>query len=132
MIALDTNVVVRFVVEDDREQSERSRAFLEARSEEGTPCLVTDIVVCETVWVLESCYGFGRTEIAATLRALLRACQLRFQSPDLVARALDRYRKGAGDVSDYLVDELGRAAGCTATVTFDRALLAGDSRFIEP
>ncbi len=131
MIALDTNVVVRFVVEDDREQSRRALAFLEARDRDGTPCLVTDIVVCETVWVLESCYRLGRAEIAATLRSLLRARQLRFQSPDLVARALERYRKGAGDVSDYLVDEVGRSLGCTATVTFARDL-DGDPRFVAP
>ncbi len=131
MIALDTNVVVRFIVADDPEQAERARAFLESRSRESTPCLVTDIVVCETVWVLESCYRFGRPEIAATLRSLLRARQLRFQSPDLVARAVDRYRRGSGDVSDYLVDAVGRSLGCTATVTFDRAF-SGDPRFVSP
>jgi predicted nucleic-acid-binding protein len=92
---------------------------------------VTDIVVCETVWVLESCYRFGRAEIASTLRSLLRARQLRFQSPDLAARALERYRKGAGDVSDYLVDEVGRSLGRSSTVTFDRDL-EGDPRFVAP
>ncbi len=131
MIALDTNVVVRFIVEDDREQSARAKAFLEAQLVEGTPSLVADIVVCETVWVLESCYRFARPEIAATLRSLLRARQLRFQSPDLVARALDRYRRGSGDVADYLIDEVGSAHGCTATVTFDRGL-DDDPHFVSP
>lgn len=131
MIALDTNVVVRFIVEDDLAQAVRARAFLASRDREGTPCMVTDIVVCETVWVLESCYRFGRPEIASTLRSLLRARQLRFQSPDLVARAVDRYRRGSGDVSDYLVDEVGKSLGCDATVTFDRAF-STDPRFVSP
>lgn len=131
MIALDTNVVVRFIVEDDPDQAERARVFLKRCGREGVPCLVTDIVVCETVWVLESCYRFGRPEIAATLRSLLRARQLRFQSPDLVARAVDRYRRGVADVSDYLVDEVGRSLGCDATVSFDRAV-SDDPRFVSP
>lgn len=131
MIALDTNVVVRFIVEDDPGQSERARDLLGSHDRDGEPCLVTDIVVCEIVWVLESCYLFPRVEIASTLRALLRARQLRFQSPDLVARALDRYRAGAGDVSDYLVDEVGRSLGCERTATFDSALL-DDPRFVSP
>ncbi len=131
MIALDTNVIVRFLVEDDAEQAERARAFLERCAREGTPCLVSDIVVCETVWVLESCYRFGRAQIAGTLRSLLHARQLRFQSPDLVARAVDRYRRGSGDVAAYLVDEVGRSLGCDATVTFDRAV-SDDPRFVSP
>ena len=89
------------------------------------------MVWCETVWVLESCYRCARPEIAATVRTLLRARQLRFQSPDLVARALERYRSDKGDLSDYLIDEVGRHLGCDATVTFDRALLACP-RFVSP
>ncbi len=131
MIALDTNLIVRFIVLDDRDQADRARAFLEAQERDGTCCLVTDIVVCEIVWVLESCYRFERNAIASTLRSLLRARQLRFQSPDLVARALDRYRRGAGDVADYLIDETGRSLGCSGTATFDRDLL-GDPRFVSP
>lgn len=131
MIALDTNVVVRFIVEDDREQSERARDLLGRADREGLLCLVADIVVCELVWVFESCYRFDRSEIATALRTLLRARQLRFQSPDLVARALERYRRGRGDVSDYLIDEVGRVLGCDRTVTFDRALL-GEGRFSSP
>lgn len=129
MIALDTNVVVRFLVEDDREQSERARAFLESQNRAGEPCLITDIVVCEIVWVLESCYRFDRAEIYEVLRSLLRARQLRFQSADLVARALQRYAKGKADVSDYLLDEVGRSLGSSATATFDRGL-SGESRFL--
>jgi predicted nucleic-acid-binding protein len=131
VIALDTNVVVRFMVEDDREQSERTRDMLDRADREGQLCLVTDIVVCELVWVLESCYRFDRSQIAAALRMLLRARQLRFQSPDLVARAIERYGRGRGDVSDYLIDEVGRVLGCESTATFDRALL-GEKRFSSP
>jgi predicted nucleic-acid-binding protein len=131
VINLDTNVLVRFLVDDDREQAERALAFLETCVRDDTPCLVTDIVVCETVWVLESCYRFGRSEIASTLGSLLRARQLQFQSPDLVSRALGRYATGPGDVADYLIDEEGRIQDCTATVTFDKDL-AGDPRFITP
>jgi predicted nucleic-acid-binding protein len=129
VIALDTNVVVRFIVEDDVEQSEKARAFFESLRRDETFGFVCDIVICEIVWVLESCYRFKRAEIAATLRSLLRTRDLCFESPDQVAHAVNRYQAGKGDVADYLIDEVGRARGCTSTATFDRGL-ANDKRFI--
>jgi predicted nucleic-acid-binding protein len=130
VIALDTNVLIRFIVEDDHEQSKRVQAFVESLGREDTRGFVCTIVVCEIVWVLESCYRFRRTEITSTLRSLLRARELLFESPDLVARAVDRYKNGKGDVADYLIDEVGRSQGCTATATFDTGL-AHDERFIQ-
>ena len=130
MIALDTNVLIRFIVEDDLEQSKRVRAFVESLGREDTRGFVSTMVVCEIVWVLESCYRFRRMEITSTLRSLLRARELLFESPDLVARSVDQYKNGKGDVADYLIDEVGRSQGCTATATFDTGL-ADDERFIQ-
>lgn len=124
MTGLDTNVLVRFLVADDSAQASRARALMRRAVTRDEQLLVTDIVVCELVWVLESGYDFSKTDIATTLHALLRARQLHFQSPDDVKRALSSYEAGRGDFSDYVIREVSRAEGATAIATFDKRLWA--------
>ncbi len=126
MIALDTNVLVRFLVEDDAEQTKRATKLLQDAAEEGSPCFVPNIVVCELVWVLSSAYKVRRTEIARHLTDLLRARQLVFRSSDQIAAALSAFRDGSGDFADYLIREEALAAECSAVATFDKMLLAED------
>lgn len=132
MLALDTNVLVRFLVEDDAAQTARVRDFL-ARLAKDELCLVTDVVLCELVWVLRRSYRFSRDAIARVVRQLLYARQLTFASRDSVERALRDYEGGRGDFADYLIRDQARSLGCEAVVTLDRALLAeDDSTFIAP
>jgi predicted nucleic-acid-binding protein len=74
---LDTNVLVRYLVEDDGEQGARAAAFIEGVAARDERLFVSDVVVCELVWVLESAYGFGRRSIGQTLHDLVRARQLK-------------------------------------------------------
>ena len=122
MIALDTNVVVRFLVEDDPKQSARARAVVTAAISNSTQLYLSDIVACEVVWVLESAYGFGRGDIAAVLRRLLNARHLTFRSTERVQQAVDAYAAGRGDFADYLIRADALSAGCDAVLTFDKAL----------
>lgn len=122
MRGIDTNVLVRLVTRDDTEQFRRVREFLEARFAEADPVLVNVIVLCETVWVLRSSYGIPRREIAAALDQLLGVSGLVIEDRDEVAVAVDAYRRGPGDFSDYLLGERNRAAGCLSTATLDRRL----------
>lgn len=123
MIALDTNVLVRFLVEDDEDQTAAAAALVDRAIAAGETIFVSDIVLCETVWVLAGSYRVARAAIATALRELLRARHLTFASPDQLVRALDAFTSGRGDLADYLIREHARAAGCEAVVTFDRALL---------
>jgi predicted nucleic-acid-binding protein len=123
VIALDTNVLVRFLVEDDERQSAEAAALVERAISVGDALFVSDIVLCETVWVLSGSYRIARAEIGATLRDLLRARHLAFESTDVLARALDAFVRGKGDFADYLIRERARVAGCDTVATFDRALL---------
>jgi predicted nucleic-acid-binding protein len=122
MIALDTNVLVRYLVSDDEAQASRARALIRRSSGRDEQLLVTDIVMCEVVWVLEAGYSFAKSEIATTLHALLRARHLRFQHADELKRALDAYEKGRGDFSDYVIREVSVTDGATTVVTFDKKL----------
>jgi predicted nucleic-acid-binding protein len=92
---------------------------------------ISDVVLCEAVWVLGSRYGFSRAEVAEVLQQLLRAKHLSFIAPDQLARALDAFAKEKGDFSDYIIREHAQAAGCEQVATFDRALLSSVA-FVAP
>ncbi len=122
MIGLDTNVLVRYLTLDDPEQAERAERVIDDAVRTGEPLFVSAIVVCELVWVLERGYRFTRGEVEVVLDALLRTAQLHFRDKDLLWAALADYRASPGDFADYVLGRDGAAEGCTATVTFDRAL----------
>ena len=131
MIALDTNVLIRFLVEDDEAQSRRATKLIEGTVARDDQLFVSDIVMCETVWVLSSAYRFSRAEIVDALSQLLRARSVVFSSADSIARALDAYRKERSDFADYLIREHARSAGAETVATFDGVLLK-ESGFSKP
>ena len=126
MIALDTNVLVRFLVADDAAQARKAKALVESLDED-TRAYVPDIVLCELVWVLTRAYGFDRTRVSKALRLLASARQLQLHSVDHVLRAIAAYEKGSGDFAHYLIREQAKAAGCASVITFDKKLLKEDS-----
>ncbi|MGH7717247.1 MAG: PIN domain-containing protein [Gemmatimonadaceae bacterium] len=131
MIALDTNVLVRFLVEDDEAQTAAAAALVDRAIASDDALFISDVVLCETVWVLAGSYRVARSQIATTLRDLLRARHLAFSAPDALARGLDAFGRGRGDFADYLIREHAREAGCEAVATFDRALLS-ERGFVAP
>jgi len=126
MIGLDTNVVVRFLVEDDEKQTKQVRRLLEAAIEAREPCLLTDAVLCETEWVLESCYDAERRDISLAVQRLVSAAHFTFEDRMAVGKALDRYQAGKADFSDYLIGLRGRSLGARTTFTFDRDLRSSE------
>ena len=122
MIALDTNVLVRYLVEDDAKQTALAAALIERAIADDESLYVSDVVVCEMVWVLSVAYKVGRKEIAAVLRSLFRARHLAFGAVEQLIRALEAYDAGKGDFADYLIREHARAADCESVATFDRLL----------
>ena len=123
MIGLDTNVLVRFLVEDVAEQAARAKGVVRRAIERDEKLFVSDVVVCELAWVLERAYGLGRAELAETLRSLLSVKHLAIGNADLLERALAAYGDGRGGFPDYVIGEIARDAGCRVVATFDKALL---------
>ena len=121
MIGLDTNVLVRYLAQDDRIQSPVATRFLEGSLSKEDPGFVATVVLAELVWVLESNYQLGREQIADLLDRLLRANQLKFQDPDSAIQALRDFRTSKADYVDCLIQRVGSSAGCSQTMTFDRA-----------
>ena len=123
MKGFDTNVLVRYLVKDDPEQATIVAKLIVEAAETEAPIYLDMIVLCETVWVLESGYDYAKDTIADVLEKLLLTQQFELEERDQVWRALRRYRAGKGDLADYLIGESNLAADCERTVTFDRALL---------
>ena len=119
MIALDTNVLVRYLVRDDEQQAESARALLESLTTER-PGYVCREVVVELVWVLERAYGVSRERIATILQELVATQSLVVEASDDVARAGIRYAAGGPGFSDLMILAAADRAGARPLHTFDR------------
>ncbi len=131
MIALDTNVLVRFIVEDDDAQTERTVRLIQDAVTKNEPVFVSEVVLCEVVWVLARVYKLSKDELVKTLRALLQAKELEIREKDGVRRAVDVFAGGKGDFADYVIREVATAAGCDRVATFDKALV-NEPEFFSP
>lgn len=120
MIGLDTNVLVRYLVQDNPRQSALATKYIETQCSSESPCFIDQIVLCELAWVLESNYEQDRVQIAAIIEGLLQVGQLEVMEPDIVWRALADYRKSNADFPDHLVARVNESRGCQATLTFDK------------
>lgn len=122
MIGLDTNVLVRYLVQDEPAQTGRANALINGAVDRGDRCAVSLIVLCELVWVLRDSYGQDRATTALTLERILDAAEFVVEASDLARQALADYRRGPGDFADYVIGRRNVGAGCESTATFDRGL----------
>ena len=120
MIALDTNLLVRLLTNDDARQAAKVEAWLQANASARAPAYVDHIVLCELAWVLECSYGYARGEVHRAVSALLEHAQLKVESPALVRQALGCYEAGPADFSDYLLAVRAHAAGYAPVLTLDK------------
>ncbi len=120
MIALDTNLLVRLLTNDDPRQAAKVEAWLKGNATPKAPAYVDHVVLCELGWVLERSYGYTRAEVHAALAALLEQDHLKVESPGLVRQALLLYGDGPADFSDYLLAVRAQAAGYSPVLTLDK------------
>ena len=118
MTGLDTNVLVRYVMQDDPRQSPRATRLIESLSADE-PGFVPVVALVELVWVLSGSYRLDRDQVARVLDGLLRSKELVVDRADLVAQALTRHSIARADFADALIERIAGAAGCASTVTFD-------------
>lgn len=120
MIGIDTNVLVRYLAQDDKAQSPGATAFIEKECTAAAPGFVGQVVLAEVVWVSESLYGAARPEVADIVRRILSIKQLAVQDAETAWKALRLFESGKADFADCLVACVAIAAGCERVVTFDR------------
>ncbi len=123
MIGLDTNILVRYLAQDDPVQSGKATEVLERRLTEDNPGFVSIVAMAETVWVLERAYGFSGREIAAAVERMLQADALVVESEPEVFTAMTAVKEGRGSFGDALIGALGAKAKCSCTLTFDEKAL---------
>ncbi len=117
MIAVDTNILVRYFAEDDAVQTLQARYLLEERLTVATPGFVTLVTLVELLWVLNDTYKVGRAVQTEIVSQLLAAPNMVVERDDLVSDALALH---GGDISDHVIHLVGAAHGCSQTVTFDK------------
>jgi predicted nucleic-acid-binding protein len=123
-IGLDTNVLVRYIADDDPRQSPRATALIDALTSDrqGFISLVT---LVELVWVMQSRYGAAKLEIVAIVEKLLRTKEFVLENPEVAIQALDLFKKSKVDFADCLIARSAHKAGCEYSVTFDRVAAKG-------
>jgi predicted nucleic-acid-binding protein len=118
MIGLDTNVLVRYITQDDVAQARKATKLMESLTY-TEPGFVPLVVVVELFWVLSSAYQLSREQIAEALDALIQAKQLIVEQKEQVVRALRVYASSTADFPDCLIERTAQAAGCVRVMTFD-------------
>jgi predicted nucleic-acid-binding protein len=123
MIGLDTNILVRFLTQDDPIQSPRATEIIERRLTEENPGFVSIVAMVETVWVLDRAYRLAANEIAAAVERMLQTDVLVVENEQEVFSAMIALKEGRGSFADAVIAALGTRAGCSRTLTFDQKAL---------
>jgi len=122
MIALDTNILVRLITQDDPRQAALAERLIQQATDEGEACFVSDVVLCELEWVLESCYEATRADLLAAIQEIVFREIFAFENSDALHWAIHLYRESKADFSDAMIGAKALAQGARATFTFDRVL----------
>ena len=118
MIGLDTNVLVRYVTQDDPVQSPKANELIESLTS-FTPAFVSLVSAVELVWVLQSCYQSAKSDVVTVLETLLRTRELIIEHAEIIWQALRRFTASNADFADCLIERCAHTAGCEYTATFD-------------
>lgn len=119
MIGLDTNVLVRYLAQDDPRQSAQAGVLIESLTPDQ-PGFVTSVALVESLWVMEDVYAATRERLAEIVEALLQTDALVIESAEQAWRALAGFRRSKADFADHLIARLCEARGCATTYTFDK------------
>jgi predicted nucleic-acid-binding protein len=123
MIGIDTNALVRHLVQDDPVQSPKATELIEHKLTEENPGFISVVVMAETVWVLERSYAAPDYEIAAAIERILQTEVLVVENEQAVFAAMTALKQGDGSFADALIAMINVRVGCSRTLTFDRKAL---------
>lgn len=121
MIAVDTNVIVRFLVRDDEKQAQAVYRRLKRAERDRERLFVPLLVVLETIWVLESAYDRSRVQVLEALEDMRRMGVLEFEREKVIDRLLTEARRYPADLADLMIALSAGASGCETAITFDRS-----------
>ena len=120
MKALDTNILVRFLVSDEPRQAQLVYRLFKNAEKKNERFFVSLLVVLETLWVLDSVYEYTPAEIVEALKGLLALRVLDFESASVLREWLETTQTTKGDLSDLLIGHVAQNKGCSSVLTFDK------------
>lgn len=121
MIGIDTNVIIRYIVQDNSTQAEAATKLIEQSCSADNPGYINHIVLCEIVWVLRRNYKQGKQSICQVIEQIMRTDRLKIEDIQLVWKALETYKETKADFADCLLAQRNLQAGCKYTATLDDA-----------
>lgn len=121
MIGIDTNVIVRYIVQDDPKQAKAATKLIEQTCSTDNPGYINHIVLCEIVWVLKRNYKLDKQSICQVIEQIMRTDRLMIEDIQLVWKALETFKKTKADYADCLLGQRNLQAGCQYTATLDDA-----------
>lgn len=119
MIGLDTNILVRYFTQDDEVQAELAANIIKTQKNKPSSFFITNVVICELIWVLVKGYDYEKKQITNVIKTLLSAIEFSFEHYELIWQVVLEYEKAKADFSDILIGMLGELHGCSYTITFD-------------
>ena len=123
MIAIDTNILVRYITQDDQQQAEAAENLLATYNNKPQSIFINNIVVCELVWVLEKGYKYTQEQISSTIRIILSTEEFAFEYHNILWLALEEYEIKNTDFSDSLISKLNNNLGYKQTFSFDKSAI---------
>ena len=123
MIGIDTNILVRYLTQDDIEQAQVVEQIFNNNATSPNSIFINNIVICELIWVLERGYKYNKEIITKAIKQILSTEEFAFENQELLWLALNQYSQNKLDFSDALIGELNKEFGCTNTLTFDQSAI---------
>lgn len=125
MVALDTNILVRYIMQDDATQAQQATKAIEALTADKQ-AFISCIVLCEVNWVLRSAYNISKEECLSTLNKIITVAAFDIEHIDCCLHALKAWQKGNADFSDYLIQAIAESKGYAITLSFDKKALKSE------
>ncbi len=119
MIGIDTNVIVRYLTQDDKVQSDKATKLLDKYAGKNNAIFIDNIVICELIWVLERGYKYSKSKIIEVLNEILLTLEFNFEDQKILWLSVEEYSKSNADFSDILIGKLNNSKSCVSTYTFD-------------
>lgn len=120
MIAIDTNILVRHIIQDDAEQSKKASDLIKKYSGIESSIFINNVVICEVAWVLESVYNFSKQQIIEVLKAILTSFEFCFEDLQVLWISLIEFEKSSADFPDILIGQINKSKNASTTYTFDK------------
>lgn len=116
MHGIDTNILVRLIIQDDEAQCRKALDYIKKHKE----VFITNLVLCEFTWVATACYLLKKEDLSKAIEGILKTEQFVIENADAAWTALHEYHRGKADFSDCLIGAIAKHYGCISTVTFDK------------